>query len=239
MQILNRPARWIVFLAALMAGCAGTVTQSRLKIEVEVLDALTRYEATYVLQPGDVIEVFVYRHAEMSRKAVIRPDGFISLPLLGDVKASGKAPQELAKEVSALYSVRMINPEVTVIVENPQEPAVYVLGEVGGPRSLPLRQAKTAAQAIALSGNTTKAGDLFSISIVRLNREGQLEAHTVKASGYNQPEIYMALQNMRLMPNDLVVVPESSRAQIVRILTDVNVILSPYYQLRVLQSITN
>jgi hypothetical protein len=78
---------------------------------------------------------------------------------------------------------------------------------------------------------------LFSVSIVRLNKKGLLEAHTVKTEGYSQPEVYMALQNMALLPNDLVVVPESYRGQVIRLLTDVNTLILPYFQYRVLQSL--
>lgn len=226
-------------LSILLAGCATTAGEgSRLKVDVQVLDALTRYEAAYALQPGDAIEVFVYRHAEFSRKSIIRADGFISLPLLGDVKAAGKAPKELAEELTEKFSVRLKNPEVTVIVENPPEPMVYVLGEVGGPKPVPLRQARTVAQALTYAGNATKAGDLFSVSIVRLNKDGLLEAHTVQSENYtSQPEIMMALQNMALAPNDLVFVPESYRGQVVRAITDVNIMLAPYFQLRILRAI--
>jgi polysaccharide export outer membrane protein len=238
MRNLIRSALCAAMLGVLLAGCAVTTTTESLSVEVKVLDSLTRYEAAYLLQAGDQIEVFVYRHPDLSRKAVVRPDGFISLPLLGDVKAAGKAPRDLGDDLRDRYAVRIVNPEVTVIVENPVEPNVYVLGDVGAPRALPLRQARTVAQALALSGNANKAGDLFSVTIIRLNKEGLLESHTVKADGYNQPEILMALHNMALQPNDLVFVPESYRGQVVRLITDINTILVPYYQFKILQTIT-
>jgi len=221
-------------LSFLLGGCVAMTTDSELKVNVQVLDSLTRYEIAYVLQPGDQIEVFVYRHPEFSRKSVIRSDGFISLPLLGEVKAAYMAPRELATKLTELFSARIKNPEVTVIVENPPEPMVYVLGHVGGPRALPLRKAKTVAQALALAGDATKEGDLFGVSVVRLNKNGLLEAHAVEFEIYSQPEVYMALQNMALVANDLVVVPESYRSQFVRLINDVNTALFPYYQYRIL-----
>ena len=73
---------------------------------------------------------------------------------------------------------------------------------------------------------------------VRLNKDGLLEAHTVQSENYtSQPEIMMALQNMALAPNDLVFVPESYRGQVVRAITDVNIMLAPYFQLRILRAI--
>ena len=229
-----------VVLGVLCSGCATTaINEVGPKVSVEVLDALRRYETAYVLQPGDAIEVFVYRHAEFSRKSVVRPDGFISLPLLGDVKAAGVAPSDLARALTERFSERLKNPEVTVIVENPPEPMVFVVGEVGGPRPVPFRQAKTAAQAIAYAGPLVKSGDLNAVSVVRLNAAGQLESHAIESGGgWSQPEMIMALQNVALKPNDVVFVPESLRAQVVRLGTDINTIFSPYYQLRIIQEIT-
>ena len=233
------PIRWALrgfVFAILLSGCAVTTTNS-LKVDVQVLDALTRYEVAYLLQAGDQIEVFVYRQPEISRKAIIRPDGYISLPLLGDVKAAGMAPRDLGAKITELYSVRLKDPEVTIIVDNPPEPMVYVLGEVGGPKAQPLRQARTVAQAIAQAGVVNKGGDLYNVSIIRLNDKGFLEAISVQTENYNQPDVYMALQNMALRPNDLIVVPESYRGQILRVLTDINTLMLPYFQYRVLQSL--
>ncbi len=126
---------------------------------------------------------------------------------------------------------------MTVIVENPPEPVVYVVGEVGAPKVLPMRQVKTAAQAIAQAGALQRSAELFSVSVIRLGKTGLLEAHTVQAGGYSQPEVYMALQNLALMPNDLVVVPESYRSQVVRVFSDFNTLILPYFQYRVLQDL--
>ena len=238
---MRTPNEWAlssIVLGILLAGCAHTTTTASLKPEVRVLDALTRYEVAYLLQPGDLIEVFVYRHAELSRRATVRADGFISLPLLGDVRAAGMSPTQLGEQLTERYSTRLKGPEVTVIVENPPEPMVFVVGEVGGPKAVPFRHVKTAAQAIAQAGNATRSADLASVSILRVGASGLLEAHTVDVSGLNQPEMFMALQNMALRPNDLIVVPESYRGQLVRLFTDVNTILAPYYQFRILEEIT-
>lgn len=229
---------------ALAGGCGvravNTTTSDPLKVDVKVIDSLTRYEIAYVLQPGDHLEVFVYRHPDFSRKAAIRPDGVISLPLVGEVKASGLTPGELSKRLTELFSVRLKNPEVTVMVENPPDPMVYVVGEVGVPKAIPLRQAKTAAQAIAQSGAVVRGADLSEVAVIRLNKDGQLEARTVLGEDpTSQPGMYMALNALSLMPNDLVLVPEGYRGQIVRLVADINTLMTPYFQYRVLTTIGN
>jgi polysaccharide export outer membrane protein len=224
--------------ALILSACAGTVTQSTLKVDVKVLDALHRYERVYVLQPGDEIEVFLYRHPEFSRKVIVRSDGMISLPLIGEVKAVGVPPKEFSETLDQLYGQRIRNPEITVLVDNPPDPMVYVLGSVGAPKAISFRQARTVAQALAQSGDVLKTGSFESIAIIRLNDTGFLEAHTVQSDGWNQPKTYMALQNMPLEPNDVILVPESYRGQLMRVLQDVNTALSPFYEIRLLQIIS-
>jgi polysaccharide biosynthesis/export protein len=227
-------------------GCTGTMPpggQASLKVSVEQVDALRRYEYGYRLQPGDVLEVFVYRHQELSRKVVVRPDGLVSLPLLGDVKAAGQAPQDLARQLTGLLSQRLRDPEVTVLVENPPEPMVYVVGAVGIPRALPLRSARTLAQALAQSGDLSKNAAVDAVSVLRLNDEGVLEMHLAQVQGeprrlVSQPELYMVMNTMPLKPNDLVVVPESLRSQMLRGFTDVNTVISPFLNLWILREVT-
>lgn len=232
-------------VATLLVGCSGTMPpggQASLKVTVEQVDALRRYEYGYRLQPGDVLEVFIYRHQELSRKTVVRPDGLISLPLLGDVRAAGLAPQDLAKALTAQLAQRLRDPEVTVLVENPPEPMVYVVGSVGAPRALPLRSARTLAQALAQSGDLAKSAAVDAVSVLRLNEEGMLEMHLARVEGAgpgsSQPELYMAMNVMTLKPNDLVVVPESLRSQIMRGFIDMNTVISPFLNLWILREVT-
>jgi polysaccharide export outer membrane protein len=234
-----------LMMALVLGGCAGTLPpggQASLKVTVEQVDALRRFEYGYRLQPGDVLEVFVYRHQELSRKTVVRSDGWISLPLLGDVRAAGQAPQELAKTLTGLLAQRLRDPEVTVLVENPPEPMVYVVGSVGAPRALPLRSARTLAQALAQSGDLAKSAAVDAVSVLRLNDEGALEMHLAKVQGgprvVSQPELYMAMNVMTLKPNDLIVVPESLRAQMMRGFVDMNTVISPFLNLWILREVT-
>jgi len=219
------------------SACATTTTSATLKVKTEVLDSLRRYEHVYMLQAGDQIEVFVYRHPEFSRHTVIRPDGYIAMPLVGEVKAAGKAPRDLQVELVKRFEERIREPEVTVMVENAQEPVVYVVGEVGTPRAVPLRQAHTVAQALAQSGNATRTGSLSSVSVIRLNDQGYLQAITPETDGLSQPEAYMALQNIALVANDLILVPESYRALVMRSANDFNTVFAPYLQFRILHDV--
>jgi polysaccharide export outer membrane protein len=223
-----------------LAACASPSTSTPLKVKTEVLDVLNRYEHAYVLQPGDQLEVFLYRQPEFSRKTTVRPDGAIALPLISEVKAAGKTPTALAEELTGLFAARLLKPEVTVMVENPPEPMIYVVGKVGAPKALPLRQTRTVVQALAQASDATPNASIENVSVIRINKEGFLEAHFIETQGLqpSQPDVYLALSNMTLQTNDVVLVPESNRSQLLRTLQDVNTALSPLFNVLIVRAVT-
>lgn len=230
----------IAMLVATQVGCTTPPTSTlTLQVKADVVDAARRYEIVYRLQPGDQLEVFLNRHPDYSRKLTVRPDGFITLPLVDEVKVTEKTPKDLAEELKRLFAVRLKDPEVNVIVLNPPEPVVYVVGEVGAPRALPLRQATTVAQALAQSGGATRGAQLGAVSVIRLNELGYLEALSIEIpEGHDgQPDAYMALAAMALKPNDLVLVPESARSQILRVLQDTSIAIAPLFNVLLLREI--
>ncbi|MGV8932444.1 MAG: polysaccharide biosynthesis/export family protein [Luteimonas sp.] len=233
-----RGLKSLVLPVAMMLFCAfpafPALAVAAAGITTERLEPDQKFEFVYVLQAGDLIDMAVYRHPELSRKLTLRPDGAVTVPLLGDVRAAGKTPSELASLLTSQYEVRIRNPEVTVAVENPPEPVVFVLGEVGVTRALPLRQARNVAQALAQAGALPKSAALSRVSVIRLNDQGVMESYSVQAHGNDRTEMFMALNAMALKPNDLIIVPETYRGRVVRIFQDMVTVLSPYFQLRVL-----
>ena len=234
-----------VLAALFLCGCASQVSRTPLLVETEVAASLQRYTKEYVLAPGDSLEVVVYRNPELSRQVLVRRDGFISLPVLDDVSAAGLTIQELDAHLTERLNERLVDPEVTIIITNAREPMVYIVGEVQPAIPVPLREARTAAQAIARAGVVSRAADLSQVSIIRLDDNGYLRAYTVEAHEDSQPARFMALQNMALEADDLVVVPESNRSQAVRQLQDfvtaplgaLSQVLNPYFQMRLITEI--
>ncbi len=234
----------IVGVAAL-SSCESPQASADLEVSPIVLESLTRYRKEYVLAAGDVIDVVVRANPVVSRPCAIRPDGYISLPLLDDVMAEGLTVPALDAKLTELFSKRLVDPEVTVIAATVRQPMVYVLGEVGAPRPVPLRDATTAAQAIAQAGDMTVAAARNSVAVIRLTEEGRLRAFTVTTVVEGQPAPYMALQAMLLQADDLIVVPESDRSQMVRFINDyvntplsgVNSVLTPYFQFRLIEEL--
>lgn len=217
-------------------------TDETIEAKLEVTQTLSRFTRETTLIPGDILEVIVHRNEGLSRDVVVRGDGHISLPLLDEVYVSGMTLTELDEHLCGLLRKRLVEPEVTVIIKNPQTPMVYVFGEVAAAQPVALRNARTAAQAISNAGDMKKSAKMDKVSIVRLNESGHLVAITIDGETSGQPGFYMALQNMPLQADDLIIVPESIRYQIIRQLNDslgaINQILNPYFQYRILEEIT-
>jgi len=211
----------------------------------EVLTSLKRYSREFVLVPGDKLEVVVYRNPDVSRTVVIRADGNITLPLLDDVKASGISIQDLDTIITEKLKTRLRDPEVSIILANPMDPMVYVYGEVGAVKPVPLRQARTLAQAIAYVGGVTRDAALQDIILVRLDTDNYLKMHILKDKADGPAGPYVAYQNTALQADDLIIVPESRRSLtgrfitdfIVKPLTGVNHIITPYFQYKIIQDI--
>ena len=161
----------------------------------------------YILGIGDTIEVAVWRQDELSRKVIIRPDGMISLPLVGDIRADGLAPEKLSKNIALCLSKFIKAPKVSIIVTDFESKRVLVLGEVMNPGIYKLSKQLTALEAISQAGGYTRYALLTNIVVTR-------EAYS------NKPKIFTAdlwsvihqgkfNNNVVLKPGDIVYVPNS------------------------------
>lgn len=194
---------------------------SDIEVEPEIVQSTTRFSKEYVLAAGDTLEVVVRRFPEISRTVVVRPDGFISLPLLDDVVAAGLTPRELDERITAGLVGRIIDPEVTVIAAAVRQPSVYVVGDVNNNAAVvPLREAPTAMHAITFAGGLRRTAATRDITIIRLSLDGHLQAIPVPAAVSGQPGPYMAMRQMPLRADDIILVPENQRSQFARLMDD-------------------
>ena len=175
-----------------------------------VVISAERYRKEYVLAPQDGLEVSVLKHPEVTRACLIRPDGYITLPMLDDVKAAGLTPSALDAKLTELLSARLQDPEVTVIVTDLRPPMVYVLGEVAQARPVPLREAQTAIQAVAGAGGFTTRSKTKKVIVIRLLDDNRLMAIPVMAQATGAGARYIALTNAPLQADDVVFVPKKA-----------------------------
>ena len=124
-------------------------------------------EATYRLSKEDVVEVSVWKEPELSRTMPVRPDGKITLPLVGDVQAEGLQPKELEESVQKRLASLVRDPHVTIIVHDVNGARVFVTGMVTHAGAFPLRSNMSVLQALALAGGLAEFADHGAIGIVR------------------------------------------------------------------------
>jgi len=177
---------------------------------------------SYILGPGDALTIVINHPPNSSYDIVVRPDGYISLPIVDDVKASGLTPSQLDKKLTAYYSERIVNPELSVMVRSARQPMVYVLGEVRNPSSIPFLDATSAAEAIARVGDMLPTAYEEGIIIIRLDKNGLLKPISVNANikvnqetkGNYQVSPYIALAATQLEPEDILFIPERGSSQL-------------------------
>lgn len=126
----------------------------------------------YVIQAGDQLSIRVWGQDAMSARARVRPDGRISLPFLDDVEAAGVTPNALGKRIQARLKEFVVNPVVTVSLEDLRPVSVSVLGEVARPGQYQLDQGAGILPALASAGGMTPFADKSSIFVIRRRIDG-------------------------------------------------------------------
>ncbi len=121
----------------------------------------------YQIGREDILDVSVWRDADLSRVVPVRPDGMISLPLVGELVAVGRTADDLAKEIAQKLGPYVQEPRVVVIVREVNSPKVYVLGEVAHPGAFPLKGRMTVLQALALAGGPNEFASRSQIVVLR------------------------------------------------------------------------
>lgn len=168
---MNKHLNYLLFcsLLSILMGCASTPPVSLSDSNGSPVVAGHNLESNrdYVLQVGDVLEIKFYYDAKLNETVIIRPDGKISLQLIGEVTAAEQTPSELNRVILNRYSKFLRDPEVTVIVKDFGGQKVYVGGEVTMPGVIPLKGRSTVLQAILNAGGfkeTAHEGNVIVIS---------------------------------------------------------------------------
>ena len=166
--------------------------------------AEARPEPLYVIQPNDMLEIFVWKEPDLTRKVLVRPDGRVSFPLVQDIQAAGISPGELKKQVEKKLSEFLSAPEVTIIVESINSYRVYVLGKVQKPGAVAVEKPVTVLQALALAGGFQEFARDSEMSIIRTDAK---ENYTFEFNYRDVIHGKKPEQNILLRSGDVVVVP--------------------------------
>jgi polysaccharide export outer membrane protein len=157
----------------------------------------------YLLGPGDKLRIEVYKDPQMSQSVQIRPDGKVTLPLVGDLEASGRTPVELRDTVTRALKEYMNNPVVTVIVVEATAATAYVVGGVTHPGAVPVLGNLTVLQALAMAGGLTDFADRKNIRVLRKGSGG------MQSIPFNYKDaIKGSAPSVNLRAGDTIVVPD-------------------------------
>lgn len=160
---------------------------------------------SYVIGANDVLAINVWKEPDISRSVPVRADGKISLPLVGELSASGQTPRQLEQEITKRLQSYISEPEVTVIVTDSRSQKVNILGMVARPGTYLLGGSTTVLDGIAMAGGFRDFAKKKSIYVLRANSDG-----TQKRIPFNYQEVIKGTkpeQNVKLQAGDTLVVP--------------------------------
>lgn len=183
---------------------AGTVTASAASAAPPATTAASPLPSGYVIGLDDVLEISYWREKELSAEVVVRPDGRIALPLVGEVEAVGLTPAELTQRIAELARELLEFPLLTVSVKQINSRRVVITGEVARPGRYPLAGPTTVLELIAMAGGLGEFADRKNIGVLRT-----VDGKTVsfKVNYARLAKLQDVESNLALQPGDIVVVP--------------------------------
>jgi polysaccharide biosynthesis/export protein len=160
---------------------------------------------SYVIGAEDVISIYVWKEPDVSKSIPVRPDGMISLPLIGETKAAGYTPVQLQDILAESMKKYVSDPQVTVIVEKVSSLSFNIVGEVNRPGYFPLTRRMTVLDAIAMAGGFRDFAKTKKVYVLRTAANG-----TQEKLPFNYKQVIKGQnpqQNIELQPRDTIVVP--------------------------------
>lgn len=198
----------LIPLFMLLSYLAGAIAWAAESVEAAPAAAPDVDANSYIIGPGDVLQVFVWRNPELSQTVPVRPDGKISTPLVEDMVAVGKTPSDLARDIEKVLSEYVRSPQVNIIVTQPASTfsQVKVIGQVAQPQALAFREGMTVLDAVLAVGGLGQFAAGNRAKIVRQENGKSTEIRVRLDDLVNRGHMK---HNVALQPGDVLVVPES------------------------------
>ena len=199
------PVRALVIAGLLLGmpmGCASVSNEA-------LNEAAKPVSKEFLLGPEDVLEVTVWRNQDLSRTVVVRPDGKISLPLIGDVQASGLNSSQVAAKIAARLTEFKENPNVSVSLKEVNSYFIFVLGEVLKPGKYPLKSYATVLQGVSMAGGFTPFSSKNKMQVIRTytNEDGKENQIRIPVPYNEMVNGKGKIENFILKSGDTIVVP--------------------------------
>jgi protein involved in polysaccharide export with SLBB domain len=189
---------------ALIAGCSAKTT-------IETTEMTPRPLPKVVIGPGDVLDVKFFDLPELNESQSVRPDGKITLQLVGDVDVAGKSPADITADLTKLFEPHLQKPKVTVLVRSLRSNRVFVGGEVRTPGSYDLSDGMTPLEAVILAGGfETRSARIDNVVLIR-HSEGRRYGYTLNLK---DAQSAAKSNDFYLEPYDIVWVPRTAISKV-------------------------
>lgn len=197
----------LLLTVALLASCTRVVTNP-----TPMSQAPRPTQTAYVIEPGDELDVRFFYNPELNEEVFVRPDGAISLPLVGEMAAAGQTPGQLEGALRQAYGRELRQTAITVIVKGFAGQRVYVDGEVGTPQMVNIAGNLSAMQAIASAGGFKPSARKGEVLVIRRAPEQQKVVIPIDLNAALSGSD--TSQDMQLQPYDIVYVPRTAVAEV-------------------------
>jgi polysaccharide export outer membrane protein len=201
----GRVIGWMLVIASAVIGLAGCATTGSHPPAPQAADAPAQ---RYKIGPLDTLNIVVWRNPEISSTVTVRPDGFISTPLVEDVQAAGRNPADLSRDLEKALAKYIREPVVSVVVSGFQgiySEQIRIVGEAAKPQSVPYRQNMTILDVMIQVGGMTDFADGNGAVLIRGAEGGK--QYSVRLKDLLKRGDISA--NVPMMPGDVIIVPQS------------------------------
>ncbi len=200
-----------VAVASLLAGCASNEPKGP---QAFVMPAPAPEQGEYVIQPGDQIDITFYYHPDNSQQnLLVRPDGKIYLPLIGEIQAGGLTAPQLVEEITKKSAVNLRDPKVAVNVRAMNQNRIFVGGEVFKPGFVNYTTGLTAVQAAVQVGGWKDTADLQEVVLLQKVNEKSNEYRPTKINLAKVVDLGDVKADIVLGPSDVLVFPKTGIAK--------------------------
>jgi polysaccharide export outer membrane protein len=197
----------LILLTTLLPGCHSNNTLPSATLHPSNTANINSYK--YLIGSGDVLNIFVWRHPDISGSFNVRPDGMITTSLVEDIKVSGKTPTELARSIEEILAAYIRDPMVTVTVANfvgPFSEQIRVIGEASQPRAINYTQHMTLLDVMIQVGGLTEFADGNDAVLIRIKNGKQQQYQVMIDKLLKDGEISA---NVDMLPGDIIIIPEA------------------------------
>jgi polysaccharide export outer membrane protein len=195
----------LLIVLAIVVSCASDIPSVKTLAKIQESNpAALESGDSYLIGPGDVVAIDVWKEPELSRKVSVRLDGKISLPLVNDVEAAGLTLKQFREQLAEKYKDFVDVPQVSVTLTDSRSKKIYLLGKVAKPGEYMLLKNMTVVQAISLAGGLAEWADASDVKLIR-KIKGTEKTFRVDYDAIVSGEDLS--QNVLLQPDDTIFVP--------------------------------